>query len=250
VTPYYQDDAVTIYHGDCRGAMADIPASVVVTDPPYGDTSLEWDTWPDGWLFDLSSSTEQLWSFGSMRMWLDRGESFRAAGWKYGQEIIWWKHNGSGFHADRFKRVHEIAMHWYRGKWSDLSITPQYVNEATARTVRRKRRPAHTGHIEASAYRSEDGGPKLQLSVMFAPSAHGHADNETQKPESIVDAMVRYSTNPDDVILDPFMGSGTTLRVAKSLGRRAVGFDVREAQCEAAACRMSGQLDLVEGGAA
>jgi site-specific DNA-methyltransferase (adenine-specific) len=250
MTPYYEDDAVTIYHGDARETMATIAAKVIVTDPPYGDTSLAWDSWPVGWLEQIPRSVRQLWSFGSMRMWLDHAAEFRAAGWTYGQEIVWEKHNGSGFHADRFKRVHEFAMHWYRGRWQSLGVNPQYVNEATARTVRRKTRPTHTGHIEASAYRSEDGGPKLQRSVIYARSAHGNADNETQKPESIVEPLIRYSTYPGDLILDPFMGSGTTLRVAKSIGRTAVGFDVREGQCEAAARRLSGQLDLRTGGAA
>lgn len=49
--PYYEQDGVTIYHGDCREVLPALrPVDVVVADPPYGVTSLAWDTAVDGWL--------------------------------------------------------------------------------------------------------------------------------------------------------------------------------------------------------
>jgi site-specific DNA-methyltransferase (adenine-specific) len=246
VTPYYEDDAVTIYNADARVSMASIPAVAIVTDPPYGDTALAWDTWPDGWVEQIPPTCRQVWSFGSMRTWLDRASEFRAAGWTYSQEIVWEKHNGSGFTRDRFKRVHEFAMLWYRGAWFDL---PRHTPITTGhrRITASRSAGQHLGAIGNANYDSTD---RLMRSVIYAKSAHGNAENETQKPEKIVEPLVRYSTNARDLILDPFMGSGTTLRVAKSIGRKAVGFDVREEQCEAAARRMSGQLDLRTDGAA
>ena len=48
--PYWQDDAVTLYHGDALALLPLLPkADAVVTDPPYGETSLDWDVWPTGW---------------------------------------------------------------------------------------------------------------------------------------------------------------------------------------------------------
>lgn len=236
--PYYKDEAITLYHGDAREILPaiDIPECVVIADPPYGDTSLEWDRWPVGWVQALPASARQLWCFGSMRMFLNHRDDFTE--WTYGQEIVWEKHNGSGFANDRFKRVHEFAMHWYRGPWKELNVEAQYVAEATARTVRRKTRPAHTGHIKDSSYRSEDGGLKLQRSVIYARSCHGYATNETQKPEAIVEPLVRYSAPVGSLIVAPFAGSGTDLAVAKQTGRRAIGVEMRESQCEAAAKRL------------
>jgi len=90
---------------------------------------------------------------------MDHGEQFKAAGLRYSQDVVWEKHNGSSFHADRFKRVHEHAVQFYRigTPWAEIYNDVQKTSDATARTVRRKKRPPHTGHIEASSYESVDG---------------------------------------------------------------------------------------------
>jgi site-specific DNA-methyltransferase (adenine-specific) len=242
VTPYYDDGTVALYHGDARVIVPELDLSdvaAVVTDPPYGDTSLPWDRWQTGWIDALPAAVRQMWCFGSMRMFLAHHGEFERAGWAYAQEVVWEKHNGSGFHADRFKRVHEFATHWYRGPWSSLDVTPQFVAEATARTVRRKTRPAHTGHIEASAYRSVDGGPKLQRSVIYCRSMHGSAIHPTEKPVGILEPLIRYSSAPGDLILDPFAGSGAVLDAARLASRRAVGVEADERYCEVASARLS-----------
>lgn len=241
--PYYSDSLVTLYHGDCREVLPKIDCaavSCVIADPPYGETSLEWDSWPEGWVGATANAVPRaasLWFFCSMRLLMMRERAFAHSGWLFAQDIVWEKHNGSGFHADRFKRVHEYATHWYRGWWGDVFKAPVTTPDATARTVRRKRRPAHTGNIGAAAYTSEDGGPRLMRSVIYCRSEHGRAQNETQKPVGIVEPLVRYSARPGSAVLSPFAGSGTDLVVAKALGLRAIGIESREAQCEVAAER-------------
>ena len=246
MTLYYQDENVTLYHGDSRQLLPNLTADVCVTDPPYGDTSLDWDMWPEGWVDAVGAAlpaAASLWCFGSMRMHLDRRTDFAA--WTYGQEVIWEKHNGSGFHADRFKRVHEIAMHWYRGAWAEVYRDPQFTADARKRTVRRKSRPTHTGHIEDGAYTSVDGGPRLMRSVLQVRSMHGRAIHPTEKPVGILEPLIRYSCPPGGVVLDPFAGSGSTLAAAANTGRRAIGIEAREDYCEAAAKRLSqSTLDL------
>lgn len=247
---YYQDEYVTLYHGDSRAMPEIIEADCVVTDPPYGDTSLEWDVYPTGWVDIIGAylpTVSSLWCFGSMRMHLEQRDDF--ANWTYGQEVIWEKHNGSGFHADRFKRVHEIAVHYYRGPWAEVFKAPQYTADATARTVRRKKRPTHMGDIEAGSYTSVDGGPRLMRSVQQVRSMHGKAIHPTEKPVGILEPLIRYSCPPLGTVLDPFAGSGSTLAAARNVGRSAIGFEAREDYCEAAAKRLA-QATLDFGGAA
>jgi site-specific DNA-methyltransferase (adenine-specific) len=243
MTPYYEQDGIVIYHGDCREilpSLAVVP-DVTIADPPYGQTSLEWDKWPDGWA-SIDGLDNSLWCFGSLRMFLDRAQEFAA--WQLSQDVIWEKHNGSSFHADRFRRVHEQVAHYYRGAWESVYHEVPKTLDATARTVRRKGRPAHMGHIDASAYVSVDGGPRQMRSVLYARSMHGRAENETQKPQAVVAPLVEYACPPGGLVLSPFLGSGTDLEVAKLTRRRAIGIDVREQQCEVAAKRLAKLLPL------
>lgn len=229
--PFYQDELVTLYNGDAMDLMKHLPkVDAVITDPPYGETSLDWDRWPDGWPALAATLAPQMWCFGSMRMFLDKRADLED--WKLAQDIIWEKHNGSSGSADRFRRVHELALHFYRGDWKPLFKAPQYTNDATARVVRRKKQPAHWGDIGASDYVSEDGGPRLMRSVIYARSCHGYAVNETQKPEDIVAPLVQYSVPPGGTLVDCFAGSGTTLAVARKTGRKAIGIEKRRSQCE------------------
>lgn len=113
--PYYQDDFVTLYHGDCRELLPHIEGDVLVTDPPYGETNLAWDSRVDGWPQLAAAVAPQLWCFGSLRMFTATWKEF--AGWKHAQEIIWSKPRGTGIETDRFSKSHELAVHFYRGGW-------------------------------------------------------------------------------------------------------------------------------------
>lgn len=237
--PFYQDESVALYHGDCRELLPRLAgkAAAIVTDPPYGETSLGWDTWQEGWVSALAGWSRQLWCFGSMRMFLEHRDDFDA--WNYAQEIVWEKHNGSSFHADRFRRVHELATHWYQGPWEELTRNVQTTPDATARTVRRKERPAHTGDIADSTYTSVDGGPRMMRSVLQVRSEHGRAVHPTQKPLGILDPLIAYSSNAGDTILDPFAGSGAILLAARQAGRHAIGIEADECYCDRAAARLA-----------
>ena len=207
---YYEEDGIVIYHGDCRDVLPSLEADLVVTDPPYGQTSLEWDRWDGSFLSLLRARS--LWCFGSLRMFAPNWKDFDEAGWKMSQDLVWEKHNGSSFHADRFRRVHEQIIHFYRGIWSEIFHETPTTPDATSRAVRRKERPAHMGVIENSTYVSYDGGPRLMLSIIRARSCHGYADHPTQKPVEVIGPLVEYASSAGQLILDPFMGSGTTLR--------------------------------------
>lgn len=239
---YYQDEHVTIHHGDCRDIAPSIGADVVVTDPPYGDTSLVWDQWPVGWVKAVAH-IPVLWSFGSMRMFLDNHTDFKDAGYKYAQEIIWEKHNGSGFLNDRFKRVHEIAMQWYQGAWGDLhKDTPRVPAEAKRGGARSSghNSMAHFGTSDKGNTYMDDG-MRLMKSVVRVNSMNGKALHPTEKPGGILAPLIQYSAAPEHVVLDPFAGSGSTLFAARQAGRKSIGIEASEEYCETAARRFDQQ---------
>jgi DNA modification methylase len=198
--PYYQDDAVTIYHGDCREILPLVTADVVVTDPPYGlGKRMSGGTWgtaekyAEMWRWDVAPALELL-----LRL-IAIGDSIIWGGHYFGLPpsrcwLIWDKRNAVPTTADC-----EMA-------WTNLDR------------------------------------PTKRFSAPVGVHEFGHP---TQKPI----ALMRWSLSfvPTGVILDPFMGSGTTLRAAKDLNRRAIGIEIEERYCEIAAKRCAQEVfDLGE----
>jgi site-specific DNA-methyltransferase (adenine-specific) len=151
-------------------------------------------------------------------------------GWRLSHEVIWEKHNGTGLFNDRFRRVHEHAVHFYRddAKWADVYKLPQVTNDARARVVRKRGRAAQwIGATGETIYRSEDGGPRLMRSVIYVRSEHGRAEHPTQKPIGIVEPLLLYACPQGGRVLDCFAGSGTTGIVARRNGMNALLIEAR-----------------------
>lgn len=240
-SPYYADESVTLFHGDCREILPALTyrADCVVADPPYGETSLPWDRWPDGWLDSAALVTRSMWCFGSLRMFLDRYGQF--ASWRLSQDVIWEKHNGSDFIADRFKRVHEHAVHWYRGPWKEIhrSVPRIAALDASDHYTRRSRgaQAAQARDIRDQPFTRD--GTRLMRSVVRVNSMKGHAIHPTEKPVGILAPLIEYACPPAGLVVDPFAGSGSTLDAARQSGRRAIGIEADEKYCELAARRLS-----------
>lgn len=230
----------TIHVGEMQDIVGLLPAAsfdCILTDPPYGQTSYRWDRRVPGWpamVRRLLKPTGSMWVFGSLSSFMATAGEF--AGWKLSQDLIWEKQNGSGFAADRFRRVHEQAALFYRddAPWGGVYKNPQVTHDAKARRVRQPAgRAAHTGPVGATIYQTEDGGPRLMRSVLFVRNGHrqgiGHG---TPKPEDLLEPMLRYACPSGGRVLDCFAGSGSTGIVAQRLG---FGCTLIEADPEAAA---------------
>ncbi|WTW93655.1 site-specific DNA-methyltransferase [Streptomycetaceae bacterium NBC_01309] len=268
--PYWTSDDgnVVLYLGDYRDVLPGLglQPDLIVVDPPYGETDLAWDRWPDGWPGFVAEHTtaRSMWCFGSLGMFLDHITEIRAAGWKRSQDIVgreddgtpvisdvnvvWEKHNGSGNATDRFRRVHEHAVLFYRGPWAETHHdTP--LTEATPAQIKRNgsavrtTQPQHTGTY-GPARRWTETGTRLMRSVIQVPSMKGRAIHETEKPVQLIDPLIRYSCPPDGLVFDPMAGSGAVLDAARQAGRRSVGIERQERYAEAAATRLASQLAL------
>lgn len=232
--------------GDCRSVLsAHGPFDCIIADPPYGDTSLDWDRIVSGWervALECLKPSGSMWVFGSLRYLLRSGIP---TGWKLAQDIVWEKHNGSGFHADRFKRVHEHAVQFYRADapWSGVYNDVQKTADAQRKVVkRRKSRPTQMGRIDAAPFESIDGGPRIMRSVIQMRSMHGRAIHPTEKPTALLEILIRTSCPPGGLVGDFFAGSGAAGEACQLTGRRYVGAEINPLMAEKARSRLSQNL--------
>jgi site-specific DNA-methyltransferase (adenine-specific) len=170
-----------------------------------------------------------MWCFGSMRMFLDRRDEF--AGWKLSQDVVWEKQSNTSLANDRLARVHEHALHWYRGPWGEVHHqTPRLPHVGPDKSGRRSATPKNVhGDQRSSVY--VDDGKRLLRSVIQTPNLHAKSINETEKPAGLVENLLTYGCPPDGLVLDVFAGGCSTLVAARNSGRRAVGIELREEQC-------------------
>lgn len=246
--PYYRDADVQIFLGDCRDILPQLGVTpdAAVVDPPYGTTSAPWDRWPEGWVDAVGAvlpPSASLWCFGTASTFLRHAGEF--AGWKFGQEALWLKHNGSGPGSrDRLLVVHEWAYQWYRGRWTDMHH--EWVREPSSGIDKSTRRLG----VAAEHRRSDretvyvDDGMRLPRSVRIiaAPSVRYQKRHQDEKPVKVVAELVRESTPPGGLVIDVCAGVGTTGVAARLLGRRSVLIEGDEESCEAAAERLASDV--------
>ena len=277
---YYQDEHVTLYHGDCRevlGGMAVQSVNAVITDPPYNIGKADWDViddylnWSRVWIDEAS---RVLTSNGAF--WMTHSEPLVLADLtriaeRHGRSLVSWitLDKSSWGIAKRYKNAGtktfpasaEYAVYLRREVYagqirairevSDLSraefdtrISPS--GKPTGITYRwehgeRIPQPAEVAAIEREFGARIDtpvfhNGDKFSC-VWDFPKVDT-SDHPTAKPLGLMTRMIRATTNRDDTVLDPFAGSGTTLRAAVNEGRKAIGVELDERYCEVIAKRM------------
>jgi DNA modification methylase len=212
--PYYQDDAVTIYHGDCREILPQLGRfDAVITDPPYG---MNWNT-------DSTRFTGGQYKRGDGRD--DWGaiaqdcKPFDPSPWLVFERVVMF---GANHYAERLPVGTTLvwlkkADHLFGTFLSDAEIA--WMKGGHGVYCFRKQFPPPSRI-------AENDGKKV---------AH-----PTQKPVGLMRWCITKAKIPDGgILLDPFMGSGTTLVAAKLEGLRSVGIELEERYCEIAARRLS-----------
>lgn len=238
MSPYYEDDLVTLYHGDCRDLLASLDqrsVDCVITDPPYSERTHKNATSNKSGERDHALSGERgfsSWTEGDLRDLLaSLGRATRR----------WVVATLDYHHAVRFDEAPPDGLRVLRlGVWVKTNPTPQISGD----------RPAQGWESIAYMHRADErptwnGGGRHGNFVSPIALPEGHP---TAKPLPMVAEWVRLFTKPGDLVLDPFVGSGTTLRAAKDEGRRAIGIELDERYCEIAAKRLA--QDTLFGGVA
>jgi DNA modification methylase len=216
VKPYYDHAGITIYHGDCREIAPALGFSgLVVSDPPYGiDHPTDYAARGRD---NLAPCRDYAPVFGD-------GSEFDPS-WmlRIGCGRILW---GGNWFAHRLPPTGGWLV-WDKERPDDLDqATCELAWTDCVKGVRRIRHLWH-GMMRASQ----------------EPLVH-----PTQKPEKVMRWCMSTPWTSEGDILDPYMGSGTTLRAAKDLGRRAIGIEIEERYCEIAAKRLSQEVFPFVGG--
>ena len=245
--PYYQDTYVTIYHGDCRNILSQLePVGLILTSPPYnmrlrirnGEyTEREWaehfskkysdfhDAYPIEEYYQIHKTViEQCLKLspllfyniqivtGSKEAWFRLIGEFS----RYLKDIIVWD-KGEGqpaMHPAVINRSYELILIFEANATAGRAFSQYCFNRGEMPDI----------------WRLGRGGK-------------GNTDGHSATfPSSLVSRIIIGWGRINDIILDPFMGSGTTLRVAKDLGRQTIGIEIEEKYCEIAAKRMAQEV--------
>lgn len=220
VKPYYQDDAVTIYHGDCFESQHWLEADFLVTDPPYG----------------MAFSSGMAGHHHGQRIVNDEDTSGRDAAlalWLTTRKSPWDARPALVMGRWSIPRPAEtrIVLTWEKGNhvgMGDLSL-PWKPNTEEIYVLG----SGFTGHRGSSVLRY------LAVAGCVGTRNTGDRNHITEKPVELFRDLLQKCPG---VVADPFMGSGTTLRAAKDLGLRAIGIEIEERYCEIAAQRCAQEV--------
>ena len=230
----------SVLHGDCIEVMNSLPegaVDVVFADPPYNlqlksslfrpDAS-EVDAVDDDWdKFDTMSDyceftrtwlsaakkilkpTGTIWVIGSYHNIFHVGHIMRELGFWFLNDVIWSKTNPMpNFNGTRFTNATE-TMIWAKTSEKQKKYTFNYQE---MKEYNDDKQMSNVWTIPLCT-----GKERLKID--------GQKAHSTQKPSELLERVIRSSTNRDDIILDPFLGSGTTAAVAKKLGRNFIGIE-------------------------
>lgn len=210
MNPYYQDDHITLYHADCLQYLDMLDqADVLITDPPYGmdfQSGKRKDNKLDKIKGDLDVKARdqilEAWHQGANRPALVFG-TWRSPRPQCRNVIAWLKGNSIG--------MGDLSMPWGLS-WEEIYVIGKGFE---GRRV--------TNYINI---------PVEPAGALTRP------DHPTPKPVPLMEKLI--SACPEQwTIIDPFAGSGSTLRAAKNLGRKAIGFEIEEKYCEITAQRLA-----------
>lgn len=262
--PYYSHAGITIYHGDCREILPEIGGvDLTITSPPYDDLRTyngNIQQWCDGAWKSVLSSLYKTTTQGGVVVWVvgdatvngsETGTSFKQAlfakdcGFNLHDTMIYLKNQLAFPDSDRYYNAFEYMFVFSKGRIKTFNPIKDRENISVGRDVHGCER---TKNGELRKTRACAGniiqprGVRWNYWLFYNQKRGIETQHPAIFPERLaIDHIVSWS-NPGDLILDPFMGSGTTLVAAKQLGRRAIGIELEEKYCEIAVKRLGQEV--------
>lgn len=213
--PYYEADGIVIFHGDCREILPELREipSLVLTDPPYG-MDLDTDNSGTG---DSKRAPGRAWE---SRVTGDDAPFDPAHLLVFPRLILW----GANHYASRLPESNGWFVWNKRGDGRPSGMHFGDCELAWSNVGQGIRMFSNVWH----------GAPRWRAEAVLHP---------TQKPVVLMSWLLQQFTEPGDLVLDPYMGSGPVARACLDLDRRYVGIEIEERYCEIAAQRL-GQMVL------
>lgn len=271
--PYYDRDGITIYHGDARDVLPSLTPSsvqVLVTSPPYwgslrlygdGDGDVGEEQTPEIYVERMvalfTHARPAMRDDGSV--WLNVGDVYaasgkggggirgaRAAGWKTIIQRPGFRMPPEGYKPKDLTLVAPQLAAALRSDGWYLRQTIIWDKPVAVEPIRLDRPSTSHEYIylfsvsQDSAVR--DPGLKWWQQSVWRIQPDASTDHPATMPIELARRAIQAGSRPGDIILDPFMGSGTTLRAAKDLGRKAIGIELEEQWCETAVQRLAQEV--------
>ncbi len=241
----YENGDGRLFQGDALDWLKSLDnesAELVFADPPYNIKKAEWDdfesmqiyvAWCRGWLAEVARVLKPngtLYVCGFSEILADikvaAAPLFRGCRW-----LVWHYKNKANLGKD-WGRSHESILHFRKGRQQTFNVddvripygahTLKYPDHPQAETSQYGR----GSKVERDDWTPHPLGAKAKDVIEIPTTCNGMGEktaHPTQKPEELLRRLVLASSNPGDLVLDPFSGSGTTLVVAEQLGRRWLG---------------------------
>jgi site-specific DNA-methyltransferase (adenine-specific) len=209
---YYQDDAVYIIHGDCRNILPLIPdksIDLVLADPPY-NVGKDYGEYSDD---NLPEDKYVEFNFG----WFSLA-TIKAKGIVVFPGIV-----NIGLWLSNIEKTHKIIA-WIK----ENNIARNYIGATRGFNI-----------WEPILSYGQNYGVLRDVINCPISLQNGIGEHPCPKPTKLIDQLLIQMTQADSLVLDPFLGSGTTAYCAKKLGRKCIGIEIEEKYCEIAAKRCS-----------
>lgn len=249
-SPYYESENVLIYQVDSLVELARVPASafdLVITSPPYNigksyedvRPTEEYVQWCSKWLAMLPRIITQRGAF-----WLNVGylsdERARCLPISYllwdkvplylHQEVVW--HYGAGVACKNYLSPRNEKFLWYLKNKDDYVFNLDDIRDPNVKYPNQKK----DGKLRCNpnGKNPSDVWDIPKVTSGENRSSKERTDHPAQFPEAVIERIIKGSSNPGEVVFDPFGGSGTTAAVALKTGRKAVLFEISASYCNLA----------------
>ena len=240
--PYYQDEYVQIYHGDCRDILPELPkVDLVLTDPPYmlgGKDDKENILDIFDWVWLKMKDGSALFCFVSQEtIDLFMGK-FKELHLNWLNTIIWEHTNTPTRKPRKFAISYDPILFYSQGKLAYFDMDSVRVD------YRWRERHRYPSYKNGKAWLPNPlGASRKDIWNFPAITSPSYTDEGVghpwQKPSDLCEIPILACSQTGGLILDPFLGSGTTAYCAKKLNRHCIGIEIEEKYCEIAAKRCS-----------